>query len=67
MLLYFWSNKVIASKYIHDKIFFLPLGVRFQFIDGKLRFQIYSNEFDWKTGIVYQNKGKYIYNDQGGK
>lgn len=42
-------------------------GVRFQFIDGKLRFQIYANEFDWKTGIVYQNKGKYIYNEQGGK
>jgi len=49
------------------KYFLLPLGVRFQFIDGKLRFQIYANEFDWKTGIVYQNKGKYIYNEQGGK
>ncbi|CAG9773540.1 unnamed protein product [Ceutorhynchus assimilis] len=42
-------------------------GVRFQFINGKLRLQVHYSTFDWETGRLSPEQGTYIYQKLGGR
>lgn len=41
-------------------------GIRFQFIEGKLRLQVRKNKFNWATGLISTSDGKYVGKEKEG-